>query len=236
MTFSFQKCTLNKTTNKTTMITIIIIAITSIISYIGFNNSTLVEKYIFYPQAIKNKQAYRFITYGFLHADLSHLFFNMFALYLFGTEIEKVFKAVFGEGAGIFLYILLYLFGLIFSILPTWLKERNNYRYRSLGASGAVSALVFAYILIYPMNFMGIIFIPIFLPAFIFGIIFVLTSIYLDKKQYGNVNHSAHIAGGLFGIIFMFVVFNIFADINVFSYFIESIQLTSIKDLIHFGY
>lgn len=218
------------------MVTIIIIAITAIVSYMAFNNSDLVQKYIFYPPAIKNNQWYRFITYGFLHADFSHLIFNMFALYLFGTAIELVFKDTFGNTTGIILYVALYIAGLIFSILPTYLKEKDNDLYRSLGASGAVSAIVFAYILVYPMNFMGIMFVPIFLPAFIFGIIYVVVSIYLDKKQNGNVNHSAHIAGGAFGIVFMFVVFKTFADINIFSWFIQNIRITSISDFIHFGY
>ena len=218
------------------MITIIIIAITAIVSYLAFNNNRIVDKFIFYPPAIKNKQWYRFITYGFLHADFSHLIFNMFALYLFGSEIETIFNDVFGIGLGGFLYVLLYLLGLIFSILPTWFKEKDNVHYRSLGASGAVSALVFAYILVYPMNFMGIIFIPIFLPAFIFGIIYVVTSIYLEKTQKGTVNHSAHVTGGLFGIVFMFVVFKFIVGINIFSYFVQNIQISSFRDLIQFGY
>jgi membrane associated rhomboid family serine protease len=218
------------------MITIIIIALTAIISYLAFNNNSIVDKYIFYPPAIKNKQWYRFITYGVLHADLSHLIFNMFALYLFGTEIEKVFNDVFGAELGGLLYVLLYLLGLIFSILPTWFKEKDNQYYRSLGASGAVSAIVFAYILVYPMNFMGIMFIPVFLPAFIFGIIYVVASIYLEKTQNGRVNHSAHVTGGLFGFVYMFLVFKAFAGINIFYYFVQNIQISSFKDLIHFGY
>lgn len=218
------------------MITLIIIAITSVVSYAAFNNHSIIEKYIFYPPAIKNNQLYRFVSYGFLHADFSHLLFNMFALFLFGTEIEKVFKNVFGSSLGIILYIVLYVLALVFSILPTWLKEQNNSRYSSLGASGAVSAIVFAYILVYPMNFMGLMFIPIFLPAFIFGIIYVVASIYLEKNQHGNINHSAHIAGGVFGIIFMAVAFGWLADINIFSWFVNNIQISSIRDIIHFGY
>lgn len=218
------------------MITIIIIAITAVISYVAFNNSSIVDKYIFYPPAIKNKQWYRFLTYGVLHADLPHLFFNMFAMYLFGTEIEKVFNDVFGTGLGGFLYVMLYLLGLVFSILPTWFKEKENPYYRSLGASGAVSAIVFAYILVYPMNFMGIMFIPVYLPAFIFGIIYVVTSVYLEKQQSGNINHLAHVAGGIFGVVFMFVVFRVFAGLNIFYFFVQNIQISSFKDLIHFGY
>ncbi|VBB48171.1 Rhomboid family protein [uncultured Paludibacter sp.] len=218
------------------MVTLIIIVITSVVSFMAFNNSSLVNNFIFYPPAIKNKEWYRFFTYGLLHADLAHLIFNMFALYLFGTEIEKVFKGVFANELGTVLYILMYVIGLIASILPTYFKEKNNYNYRSLGASGAVSAVVFAYILIYPMNFMGIMFIPIYLPAFLFGIIYVIVSVYLDKKQAGNINHLAHITGGIFGIMYMFIVFMAFVKINIFSFFIQNIQIASVKDLIHFGF
>ncbi len=218
------------------MITIIIIAITAYISYNAFNNSSLFDKLIFFPPAIREKQWYRFVTYGFIHADWSHLIFNMISLYLFGSEIEKVFKEVFGIATGTLLYISLYILGLVISILPTWFKKKNNYFYRSLGASGAVSAVVFSYIMIYPMNFMGIMFIPIFLPAFIFGIIYVIVSIYLDKNRSGNINHTAHIAGGIFGIVFLFVIFQSMEGINIFKWFIENIQISSIKDLIHFGY
>lgn len=218
------------------MATIIIIAITAFISYNAFNNSSLMEKFIFYPPAIGRGEWYRFITPGFLHADWSHLIFNMFALYLFGSAIESVFIDSFGSVAGVGLYVLLYLLGLIVSIIPTWLKEKDNSYYRSLGASGAVSAIVFAYILVFPMNFMGIIFVPIFLPAFLFGIIYVAASIYLEKKQNSNVNHNAHITGGVFGIAFMAIIYAVFVDINIFVWFIDNIQINSISDLIQFGY
>lgn len=216
--------------------TIIIIAITSIVSFMAFNNAELLHRFIFYPPAVNRKEYYRFFTYGLLHADLGHLFFNMFALYLFGSEIEKVLVEFFGMGQGTLLYVAMYVLGLLVSILPTYFKEKNNPAYRSLGASGAVSAVVFAYILIYPMNFMGIMFIPVFLPAFLFGIIYVVVSFYLDKNQSGNINHLAHITGGVFGILFMFVVFQILADVNLFDYFIQSIQVSSWRDLVHFGY
>lgn len=218
------------------MITILLIAVTALISILAFSNYSLVDNLIFYPPAIKRKQWYRFITYGLLHADWGHLFFNMFSLYLFGTEIEKVFKDVFGNNIGIVLYVLLYVAGLVFSIIPTYLKEKDNSYYRSLGASGAVSSVVFAYMLVYPMNYMGIVFVPVFIPAFLFGIIYVVTSIYLDRNQNGNINHMAHIAGGLFGVVFMFVVFKNLADVNIFQWFIQNIKITSFRDIIRFGY
>lgn len=194
------------------------------------------QKLIFYPPAVNHGEWYRLFTYGLLHADWTHLIFNMFTLYLFGQAIEVAFQNVFGRGVGILLYLVLYILALLISILPTYNKEKENGYYYSLGASGAISAVVFAYILVYPMSYMGIIFIPVMLPAFIFGIIFVILSIYLDKQQHGNINHLAHITGGIFGMIFMFIVFKWFAHINIFEYFVNSIQITSLKDLIHLGY
>lgn len=216
--------------------TIIIIAVTSIVSFMAFNNSTLLHRFIFYPPAVKRKEYYRFFTYGLLHADLGHLFFNMFALYLFGTAIEGVLVYAFGQAQGTLLYVAMYVLGLLVSILPTYIKEKDSPAYRSLGASGAVSAVVFAYILIYPMNFMGIVFIPIFLPAFLFGIIYVVVSFYLDKNQSGNINHLAHITGGVFGVVFMFLIFSMLKGINIFNYFIQQIQISSWQDLVKFGY
>jgi len=217
------------------MITIIIIVITSLISFLAFNNRALLDKLIFYSPAVKEGGWYRFFSYGLLHADLTHLFFNMFTLYLFGRAIEDVFVNSFGSGFGVLFYLLLYILGLPASILPSYIKEKNNNQYRSLGASGAVSAIVFSYMLIYPMQGIGLLFIPIYLPAFLFGIIYIAVSVYLEKKQAGNINHLAHITGGVFGILFMFTVFLIFGGVNIFSFFINNIQVSSLKDLIQFG-
>ncbi|MFV0471080.1 MAG: rhomboid family intramembrane serine protease [Paludibacteraceae bacterium] len=218
------------------MLTIILIVVTSAVSVIAFNNANLINKLIFYPPAVKQGGWYRLFTYGLLHADWTHLILNMFALYLFGESIEKVFNNVFGLVTGSCLYMLMYILGLLISILPTYIKEKNNPYYRSLGASGAVSTIIFAYILIYPMNFMGIMFVPIYLPAFLFGLIYVAISFYLERNQTGNINHLAHITGGVFGIVYMFLVFGLISGINIFSHFIDAIQISSFKDLIHFGY
>ena len=218
------------------MITLAIIIITALISYHAFNNYHIADKLIFQPASVRDGEWYRLFTYGLLHADFTHLLFNMFTFYLFGGYIENMFKLQLGLRQGSVAFILLYVGGLLFSILPTYLKEKNNYYYKGLGASGAVSAMVFAYILINPMNFMGILFIPIMLPAFLFGFIFVFISIYLDKKEVGGINHSAHITGGLFGIIFTAAVFFVLSDVNLLLQFIFKIRITSLGDLIHFGF
>lgn len=218
------------------MITIIVIALTSVISFLAFNNENLVNKLIFYPPAVRGWGWYRLFSYGVLHADLSHLFFNMFTLYLFGTPIEQICQLALGETIGSLCYILLYITALFVSIFPTYIKKKDNAFYRGLGASGAVSAVVFAYILIHPMNLMGIMFIPIWMPAFLFGFVFILISIQLDRRQAGRINHSAHITGGLYGIVFMVIAFAALRHLNLIQFFIEQIQIHSINDLIRFGF
>ena len=218
------------------MITIIIIVITSLISIRAFKDNELMSRFIFHSPAVNKGNWYRLFTYGAVHADYTHLIFNMFTLYFFGTEIERVFKVVFGQAQGSALFILLYISALLVSIVPTYYKNKNNASYYSLGASGAVSAIIFAYVLINPMNYMGILFIPIMLPAFLFGLLFILISISLDKKQAGGINHSAHITGGVFGIIYMVSVFYVLAKTNLFNAFISQIKINSISDLFHLGF
>lgn len=217
------------------METVIIIICTTIISLLALNKRELFDKLIFYPPAVKNNGWYRFFSYGLLHADFTHLFFNMFTLLLFGSAIEKVLINNFDSGLGAFFYLLLYILALPASILPSYFKEKNNSSYRSLGASGAVSAIVFSYILIFPMQGMGLMFIPVYLPAFLFGFIYIAISIFLERKQVGNINHMAHIVGGVFGVLFTFLIFKIFENVNIFSFFIQNIQISSISDLIHIG-
>lgn len=205
-------------------ITVIIIAITVIVSLVAFKNDKLFDDLIFYPPAItEKKQYYRFITCGFIHADLGHLFFNMYALYLFGSIAEQIFSAVFGQ-YGNLLYILMYVLALIACLIPTFQKNRNNPSYRSLGASGAVSAVVFAYIVFAPLQGVGLIFIPLYIPGFLFGIIYLVVSYYLDKKGGGRINHSAHIWGALFGVLYIIVTSQLFSNYPLLQHFVESVK------------
>lgn len=127
-------------------ITIAIIILTCVISFTAFSNEKVTDDLIFYPPAVTNRnQWYRFITCGFIHADFMHLFFNMYSFYLFGNLLERVFNdpVLFGEQGKLF-FILLYISALFVCLLPTYLKHKDDYHYRSLGASGAVSAVIFA--------------------------------------------------------------------------------------------
>ncbi|MBS1948415.1 MAG: rhomboid family intramembrane serine protease [Bacteroidetes bacterium] len=220
-------------------VTLIIIIATSIISFSGFSNNNVIDKLIFYPPAITNqKEWYRFFTCGFIHKDIAHLVFNMYALFLFGQGqeshllpgVEVIFSSVFGAKGKMF-YLLMYLLALPVCLLPTFEKNRNNYYYRSLGASGAVSAVVFAYIMLNPMQGVGLIFIPVFIPGFLFGAIYLFVSYLLDKRGGGGINHSAHIWGALFGIAFVIVTSQLFSDYHVFANFIESVKNFELKHL-----
>jgi membrane associated rhomboid family serine protease len=212
-------------------VTIILLIITILVSLLAFGNKKLMDTLIFYPMAIvKENQLYRFISYGFIHADISHLFFNMYAFYLFGGATENAFVQIFGE-IGITLYILMYFLSLIACVIPDFVKNKMNPNYRSLGASGAISAVVFAYIMIQPLQGIGLLFIPVFIPGFLFGIIFLVVSYFLGKKGGSRVNHSAHIWGAIFGIIFIVVCSELFSDYPLMDKFIESIKTLNYKNI-----
>ena len=185
--------------------TIILIIITCIISFITFNNEEIKSNLVFSPyQYLNYKKWWILISHGFIHADFLHLFFNMYVLYIFGPTLEFYF--INSSELGGFNYIGFYLLGIIFSTHPSIFKHKNNPSYNSLGASGAVSSVVFAYIIIYPLRELGLILIPgLFLPGFIFGIFYLLAEHYLSKKQYSNIAHDAHISGSLFGVFFIII-------------------------------
>ncbi|MEI9943285.1 MAG: rhomboid family intramembrane serine protease [Chitinophagaceae bacterium] len=226
-------------------ITLVIVIITTIISIGAFSNQRLKEDLIFYPPAVKRGQWYRLFSCGLIHADWGHLIFNMLALYLFGegkintpggpvyTGVEFQFIAIFGA-KGKLIYILMYVLALGASIIPTYSKNKDNYHYRSLGASGAVSAVIFAGILFKPLMGMGLFFIPVFVAGFLFGIIYLLISSWLDRKGQGNINHSAHIFGALFGIAFTIIACRL-VDYPVVTEFIDQVKNMDMKDIIQFG-
>lgn len=217
-------------------ITLIIIAVTCIVSFISFNNSEFKNQLIFFPPAISNNnQWYRFFSCGLIHQDWPHLIFNMYALYLFGegqqhSGVEYIFISIFGAKGKIY-YLTMYISALGICLLPTYGKNKNNRYYFSLGASGAVSAVVFASILFNPMLYMGIIFLPIFIPGFLFGALYLFISWWLDKNKSGNINHSAHIWGAIYGIGFSIACCYLFSHYNVIHYFMEETKQLNMNNL-----
>lgn len=202
-------------------ITLIIVILTGIISFSAFNNDKLKNDLIFYPPEINRGQVYRFITHGFIHADIGHLIFNMIALYSFGEILEQyyVFPQVFGS-SGKLIYLILYFTALIVASVPDYFKHRNDYYYRSLGASGAVSAVIFSSILFNPNGGIGLIFLPgLNIPGYIFGAIYLVVSTILAKRGKDNIGHGAHITGAFYGLIFTYIATKLFTDIDILQYF-----------------
>jgi membrane associated rhomboid family serine protease len=206
-------------------ITLTIIIITALVSIAAFGNQKIQEDLIFWPAAMRRGgQLHRFFTYGLIHADYMHLGFNMISLWSFGEFIEKTLFPVFFEGRGKILYIVLYVLAIIVSALPDYFRNRNNYAYRALGASGAVSAVIFAGIMLYPTIPIRFFFIPIDIPGYIFGIAFLGLSTYLAKRGRDNIGHGAHITGAVFGLVYVIVVARLVGGFDAVGAFFRQIQ------------
>jgi membrane associated rhomboid family serine protease len=181
--------------------TIILIVITIAISYAAFKSPKLMDQLQFNASKIYHRHEYhRLVTHAFIHANWEHLFVNMIVLFSFGQAIEEYFKYYFGNNA-ILNYAFLYLGGILVSNIYALIKHRNNYFYNSVGASGAVSAVLFAAIFFdpwKPIYFFGIL--PI--PGILFAVLYLVYSYQMSTKQKDNVAHDAHFLGALFGFIF----------------------------------
>jgi membrane associated rhomboid family serine protease len=190
------------------MITLLIILVTVVVSIFGFSNQQLLRACIFNPYVIESrKQYYRFITAGFIHADLMHLLFNMYALYLFGRIVEEAFAIIF-PGLGTVVYISLYFSALIMSSTFSYYKYKHSPGYNALGASGAVSAILFASIIIDPTQKLMIFPIPFFIPSYIIGPLYLAYSYYMGRRKLDNVGHDAHFFGALWGILFLVLLWH----------------------------
>lgn len=184
------------------MITYIIIAITLFISITSMDNLSLKNKLMFNAYMINHKKEwYRFFSSGLVHADWMHLAFNMFSLYMFGKGVEDGYNYVF-ESKGVLFFILLYVGGLIMSSLYSYERHKNDIYYNALGASGAVSAVIFAYIMLAPTTKLAFIFIPIPIPAYLFGLLFLGIEYYLGKRGNTGIGHDAHFWGAIYGAVF----------------------------------
>ncbi len=198
--------------------TYLIIGITALVSIFAFNRRDIFDKLKFNAFYIhKDREWFRFLSYGLIHADWMHLLINMFVLYSFGGIVETLYKELFGL-KGIAFYFLLYLGGIAFSTLWDFGKYKDNVFYNAVGASGAVSAIVFASILLYPQGKIFLFFIPIGIPAPIFGLLYLVYSAYMARRGSDNIGHSAHFWGAIFGI-----VFTIALEPKLVSYFLNQV-------------
>jgi membrane associated rhomboid family serine protease len=171
-----------------------IFAITLITSLMAFSNENLYGKLILNPYDVsRGRRVYTIITSGLIHKDWNHLFFNMLSYYFFAFQLEAI--------LGHWQFALLYFLTLILSDLPSIQKHKEDMWYNSLGASGAISAIIFSYIMFDPKASMGLLFIPIPIPAYIFGILYLVYCHFASKHARDNVNHHAHLFGALSGII-----------------------------------
>jgi membrane associated rhomboid family serine protease len=178
-------------------LTVLIIVATVLVSWLAFNNPRLLERLILWPPAIARRHQYdRLLTHGFIHADFQHLLFNMITLYFFGRLVEQWFVPYIGRIG----FVAFYLSAIVVAILPTYLRHRNDARYRSLGASGAVSAVLFTFILVQPWSLIFVFFLPV--PAIVYGALYVGYSVWMERHGQDNVNHSAHLWGAAYGILF----------------------------------
>ena len=194
-------------------VTFFLIGITCLVSWMAFNNRKLMDRLILWPPAIDQHRQYdRLVTYGFIHGDFMHLLFNMVTLFFFGQQIEQLMTRV----MGIWAYPVFYVSALVVSILPTYLKNQKNPNYLSLGASGAVSAVLFAFVLLAPWSTIGVMFIP--MPAIVFAVLYVGYSIWMDRRGGDRINHSAHLAGAAYGVLFMAIM-----EPRVLGIFLEQI-------------
>jgi len=184
------------------MITIAIMVITVVTSYLAFKNPQLMSKMIMHPATVaRNNEFFRFISSGFIHADWMHLGINMYVLYIFGQEVEQEYALRFGK-MGLPYFILMYFAAMFVSSIPSYLKHRGNEGYRSLGASGATSGVVFAFILFYPMRKLMLIIPPIPMPAIVLGVGYLAYSFWASRRNKGNINHDAHAYGAIVGFLF----------------------------------
>jgi len=181
------------------MITTIIL-VTVIITYVSWGNNYLFNKFVFSPYIILRKKEYfRLLTHGFLHANWMHLLVNMLVFWSFGSALKIYFNIIWSYGD--FIFLLFYLSAIVISSLYSLMRHKDNFEYSAVGASGATSAVVFAYIFFEPWNlvyFFGLI--PI--PGIIFGAIYLIYSYQMSKKNIDNIGHDTHFWGAVYGFFF----------------------------------
>lgn len=177
---------------------IIIIGLNVLVTWAAFQDRRRFEEMLLRVGDLKSGQWYRLFSSGFVHVDWTHLLFNMFSLFVFSGRVES--------HLGTAYFILLYLFSLVGGNLLAWFYHRHNLNYRAVGASGAVSGVIFSAIILEPGMNLYMFFIPFPIPAWIYGLIFILYSIYGIGKQNDNIGHEAHLGGALSGLLLSLIL------------------------------
>lgn len=186
---------------------IILIIITCLVSYQALNDNRLAQKLVYSPYLVKHdNEWYRVISHILIHGDFTHLAFNMLSLYMLGQWLEFSLMATYGTQLGEIHFFMIYLLGGIAAAIIPFIRNQNNPNYSAVGASGAVSAVVFAFILWWPTAPLNMMFIPIDIPAFIFGPVYLLIEYLLHRRGGTGIAHDAHIGGALFGVIYVLII------------------------------
>jgi membrane associated rhomboid family serine protease len=180
--------------------TLLLIGVTVAISFLAWNRPRLLEALLYWGPGVRRGQGWRLLTHGFVHADPTHLAFNMITLYFFGTVMERMLMPRIGALG----FLLFYLAGIVVAILPSHLRHRDDPGYRSLGASGAVSAVLFAFILVQPWAMLFVFFVP--APAIVFAAVYVGYSLWAERTARDQINHSAHLFGAAWGVAFLLLL------------------------------
>lgn len=198
-------------------------AINLLSSFLAFQNPEMMQRWMLNPYSfVHHKRYHTIITSGFIHGDWTHLLFNMFAFYFFAFPLEEYMVAISGlYGHVIFLFI--YLASMVLADISSILKHKDNPGYNSLGASGAIAAVMFSFILFEPGSKLMMLFFPVPIPAPIFAVLYMIYSVYAGRKNYDNVNHEAHLYGAVAGVILTVIFFP-----GIVPYFLE--QLPHIFD------
>ena len=181
--------------------TLVLIAVTVATSLVAFGNAKMLDSLLLWTRAVRDGQWWRLLTYGLVHADFTHLLVNMLTFFFFGRVVEGFYATHLGPWG----FYAFYASALLASILPSYFDHRDDPDYRSLGASGAVSAVLFAYILFEPWSMLYVFFaLPV--PAIVYAVLYVAYSMRASARGGDRTNHSAHLWGGAFGVAFTLVL------------------------------
>ena len=203
------------------MVTLISILITVAVSILCYTGRLDINALMFNAYDIRHrKQWHRMFSYGLVHGGWGHLIFNMLTLYFFGPVVEQYFTAAFGATAGVILFVVLYVSAIAVSTAGDLLKYKDDYNYNAVGASGAVSAILFASILFEPKMGIYIFMIPIPVPGYIFAPLYLLYCWYMAKRNMDNIGHTAHFWGAVYGL-----VFPLLCKPEIFSHFLAQLGL-----------